>query len=93
VRASLKCSWRLSNPRNCLLNKNSSFLLSFHSFTFFLLVLNSLTVHSSSTLLHKILGKMEGGEMGGGGCPSWCRGGWLSLMRSVPVVGGDGRYG
>jgi hypothetical protein len=41
----------------------------------------------------KILGKMEGGEMGGGGCPSWCRGGWLSLMRSVPVVGGDGRCG
>jgi hypothetical protein len=41
----------------------------------------------------KILGKMEGGEMGGGGCPSWCRGGWLSLMRSVSVVGEDRRCG
>jgi hypothetical protein len=37
----------------------------------------------------KILRKMEGVEMGGGGCPSWCCGGWLSLMRSVPVVGED----
>ena len=36
----------------------------------------------------KILGKM-----GGGGCPSWCHGGWLSLMRLVPVVGGDKRCG
>jgi hypothetical protein len=41
----------------------------------------------------KILGKMEGGEMGGGGYPSWCCGGWLSLMHSVPVVGGDRRCG
>jgi hypothetical protein len=41
----------------------------------------------------EILGKMGAGEMGGGGCPSWCRGGWVSLMRSVPVVGGDGRCG
>jgi hypothetical protein len=34
----LKCSWRLSNPRNCLFNKKSSFLLTFHSFlhSFFL---------------------------------------------------------
>jgi hypothetical protein len=31
--------------------------------------------------------------MGRGGCPSRCRGGRVSLVRSVPAVGGDGWCG